>query len=123
MSEISEESYLALRNRLSEVQKEIEIARKREFDAVVMSVRRVISEYGITQRDIFGRTKLDGNRDNRFGRVVVKYRHPETGETWTGRGRPPRWIAGKEYAQFLIQPGESASRPVVHASAGTEMPR
>jgi DNA-binding protein H-NS len=23
----------------------------------------------------------------------VKYRHPETGETWSGRGRMPKWLA------------------------------
>ncbi|RBL79178.1 H-NS histone family protein [Streptomyces cavourensis] len=39
--------------------------------------------------------------------VAPKYRHPETGETWTGRGRPARWLAEAEAAgfdrsQFLI---------------------
>ena len=39
--------------------------------------------------------------------VAVKYRHPETGETWTGRGKPPRWLAaeiaaGKAKEQFYI---------------------
>jgi DNA-binding protein H-NS len=28
--------------------------------------------------------------------VPVKYRHPQTGETWTGRGRSPRWIVDAE---------------------------
>ena len=28
--------------------------------------------------------------------VPVKYRHPETGDTWTGRGRTPRWIVEAE---------------------------
>ena len=39
--------------------------------------------------------------------VAVKYRHPETGETWTGRGKPPRWLAaeiaaGKTKEQFHV---------------------
>ncbi|WP_429500929.1 H-NS family nucleoid-associated regulatory protein (plasmid) [Robbsia andropogonis] len=31
------------------------------------------------------------------------YRDPETGWTWSGRGKPPKWIAGRDYDQFLIQ--------------------
>jgi DNA-binding protein H-NS len=100
-----EESYVSLKTRLKEVQAEMELARKREFEAVLVSIRRMVSEYGITARDIFGRRKLDGGRDNRFGRVKAKYRNPETGETWTGRGRPPRWILGRTYDEFLIRPG------------------
>lgn len=23
---------------------------------------------------------------------TIKFRHPETGQTWTGRGKPPGWI-------------------------------
>ena len=39
--------------------------------------------------------------------VPPKYRHPNTGETWTGRGRPPRWLSAEESSgadrdQFLI---------------------
>jgi len=40
--------------------------------------------------------------------VPPKYRHPETGDTWTGRGKPPKWITaaeaeGKKRDDFLIQ--------------------
>lgn len=30
--------------------------------------------------------------------VPVKYRHPKTGECWTGRGKAPRWITAAEAA-------------------------
>lgn len=26
------------------------------------------------------------------GKVKVKYRHPQSGEEWTGRGRKPKWV-------------------------------
>ncbi|KAG1425937.1 hypothetical protein G6F57_023351 [Rhizopus arrhizus] len=37
-----------------------------------------------------------------------KYRHPQTGETWSGRGKAPRWLAAEEAAgatrdSFLIK--------------------
>lgn len=43
-----------------------------------------------------------------LGKVAPKYRNPaNTGETWTGRGKQPRWLAaytaeGKKLEDFLI---------------------
>jgi DNA-binding protein H-NS len=42
-------------------------------------------------------------------KVPIKSRHPDTGETWTGRGKAPRWITGieaegKKREDFLIEP-------------------
>lgn len=39
--------------------------------------------------------------------VPIKFRHPETGATWTGRGRTPRWIveaeaAGTDRSSFAV---------------------
>jgi DNA-binding protein H-NS len=35
---------------------------------------------------------------------VAKYRDPASGKTWTGRGKPPLWIAGVEDREpFLIK--------------------
>jgi DNA-binding protein H-NS len=39
--------------------------------------------------------------------VPVKYKHPNTGATWTGRGKPPRWVveaeaAGQSRNDFLV---------------------
>jgi DNA-binding protein H-NS len=110
MTRSVEESLGSLQSRLLAIQAEIEAVRRRELDAVLLSVRQAVAEYGFTERDIFGRRKLDGGRDNRFGRVMAKYRNPETGATWTGRGRAPRWIQGKCYASFLIGADVSAGR-------------
>ena len=39
---------------------------------------------------------------------VVKYRNPDTGETWSGRGRMPKWLAlaeqsGQSREEFLAK--------------------
>lgn len=51
-----------------------------------------------------------------LGKVAPKYRNPDNPEeTWTGRGRQPRWLAaftanGRNADEFLIdQPGNQAS--------------
>jgi DNA-binding protein H-NS len=36
------------------------------------------------------------------GKVAAKYRDPATGQTWTGRGKAPKWIDGKDRSAFLI---------------------
>jgi DNA-binding protein H-NS len=36
-------------------------------------------------------------------KVAPKYRNQATGETWTGRGKPPKWIQGQDRDQFLIR--------------------
>lgn len=36
------------------------------------------------------------------GAAAAKFRNPETGETWSGRGREPAWIKGKNRDDFLI---------------------
>ena len=39
------------------------------------------------------RKLLDGRRKGKVGGVAVKYRDPKNPEnTWTGRGRTPRWL-------------------------------
>ena len=80
---------------------QIEEARKRELADAVAQVRKLIAEYGLTAQDVFpsGR-KSAGSRAG--GKVPPKYRDPATGQTWTGRGKVPNWIDGKDRTQFLI---------------------
>lgn len=33
----------------------------------------------------------------------VRYRDPISGATWSGRGRPPRWLDGKEREKFAVK--------------------
>jgi DNA-binding protein H-NS len=45
----------------------------------------------------------------KLGKVAPKYRNPDNaGETWAGRGKPPRWLAtyldqGRQIEEFLIR--------------------
>ncbi|WP_438947144.1 H-NS family nucleoid-associated regulatory protein [Trinickia soli] len=36
------------------------------------------------------------------GASQAKYRDPVSGATWSGMGREPRWIAGKDRTAFAI---------------------
>lgn len=52
------------------------------------------------------------------GPVAPKYRDPTTGETWTGRGKPPKWLAahlakGNSKEAFLIASESVAPAQVI----------
>jgi DNA-binding protein H-NS len=36
-------------------------------------------------------------------KVAAKFRNPETGDTWSGRGREPNWLKGKNREDFKLQ--------------------
>jgi DNA-binding protein H-NS len=53
------------------------------------------------------KTKSIKGQKGRSGKVVAKYRHPTTGETWSGRGVTAGWLAaeikaGKKKEDYLI---------------------
>jgi DNA-binding protein H-NS len=69
--------------RAQELMRQAEEARRREIAEVVESIRATMREYSITLDDIQPRkTKAV---------VPAKYRD-QAGNTWSGRGKRPRWL-------------------------------
>ena len=62
----------------------------------VAEARALIQEHGLTAADVFPAAKAKASVG------APKYRDPATGVTWTGRGKPPNWINGKDRTPFLI---------------------
>jgi DNA-binding protein H-NS len=83
------------------LEKAIAQARQNEIAAAVTKVRELVAEFGLTAQDVFpGRAPRGAGKPT--SKVAAKYRDPATGQTWTGRGKPPKWIDGKDRTQFLI---------------------
>ena len=102
-------SYKDLLKQREELERQISDARKRETTDAVSQVRSMIADFGLTPQDIFpaggGKNRASGPAPGtRTGaKVAPKYRNPETGATWTGRGKAPKWIDGKERSKFAIK--------------------
>ncbi|MGC8073787.1 H-NS family nucleoid-associated regulatory protein, partial [Salmonella enterica] len=64
----------------------------------IAAARALIQEHSLTAADVFPAAKPKGSVG------APKYRDPATGATWTGRGKPPNWINGKDRAPFQITP-------------------
>ena len=64
-----------------------------------------------------------------YPRVLPKYRNPaQPAETWSGRGRQPRWLvaqlrSGKKIDEFRIQPSSGRARPTNAARKGARPKR
>lgn len=84
------------------LEKAIAEARQNEISAAVAKVREIVAEYGLTAQDVFPGRAGKSSSPKAASKVAAKYRDPATGQTWTGRGKAPKWIDGKDRAQFAI---------------------
>jgi DNA-binding protein H-NS len=85
--------YKELRAQAQELLKQAEVARRAESAAVVADIRAKMGEYGITVEDL-----KRGLKQPKGAASAARYRNPATGETWSGRGRAPKWMVQEEAA-------------------------
>jgi DNA-binding protein H-NS len=86
--------------KIAELQQLAEAARKNEIAGAKAQIATIMKEYGLTVEDLGG-AKAQAVKARIP--VAAKYRNDVTGETWTGRGRSPKWLEGKEKDQHLIK--------------------
>ncbi|MBB1625655.1 H-NS family nucleoid-associated regulatory protein [Achromobacter sp. UMC71] len=115
---MARETYAALQAKIekeiNKLQKKAEVLQTKRRKPVIASIITSMREYDITPEEIaaaFGsgkparaatpagrrKTGAAARPANAAKRAVApKYRHPQTGETWSGRGKAPRWLAAEE---------------------------
>ena len=100
------------------------LSKRKPITVVRQKVTRLAKNEGYTIAELFGATtppatrtpKAAGAKPARpaktrkvLGKVAPKYRNPDNAsETWTGRGKQPRWLAaqtgqGRKLDEFLIK--------------------
>lgn len=95
------QSYKDLLQQREALEQAIAAARQREISQAVAKVRELVAEFGLTAQDVFpGRGAKAATKS--VSKVAAKYRDPATGQTWTGRGKAPKWIEGKDRSPFVI---------------------
>lgn len=92
-------TYKQLTAQLEKLQKEMEQAREQEITKAIADIKQQIADYGITAEELGFASKTHAPRK---AALPPKYRNPKTGETWSGRGRAPGWLAGKNREKFLV---------------------
>jgi DNA-binding protein H-NS len=95
-------SYKELLAQREALEQAIAQARQNEISTAVAKVRELVAEYGLTTQDIFPSRGAKVSATKSTSKVAAKYRDADTGQTWTGRGKAPKWIEGKDRAPFVI---------------------
>jgi DNA-binding protein H-NS len=94
------------------------IERKRVFALPFLTAE--FAELGINLSELTDSRKAN---QKKVTSIAPRYRNPETGETWSGRGNAPKWIDGQDRNQYLIAEqapsaiADSASEQVVTSVA------
>jgi DNA-binding protein H-NS len=93
-------SYQELLDQRAQLEADIAAARAAERRAAIVEIRRLMSEHHIVTHEILPRRAA---RRARAREGAVLYQDPASGATWSGRGRPPRWLAGKERELYRVK--------------------
>jgi len=111
-------TYSAIKAEIAKLEKQAEALRKTEVAGIVSKIKAAIAAYALTAADLgLGRSpakaalpsKAKSSKKTTTTTGVPKYRDPKTGKTWTGRGKPPAWIAGaRNRVPYLID-GQAAN--------------
>ena len=102
---------------IAEAERQREARRESGKKVLVEEFRAKAAAMGVSLEELLGssaqtdRPAAKGRRDRKGALAaspVIKYRNPDTGETWSGRGRMPRWMAlaeerGRSREEFLAK--------------------
>lgn len=114
-----------IQSQIEKLQKQANDIKAKEFDKTIEEIVAKMQAFGITQKDLQAamarggksragakspaKVRQDKGRAGKTGTVTVaaKYRGPN-GESWSGRGLTPRWLAsllaqGKQKEEFVIK--------------------
>jgi DNA-binding protein H-NS len=92
-------SYADLKAQIAALEKKAAQVRDTEIAAAKQQIREIMQTYGLTVADLGSTAKVAQVRKP----VPAKYRDTATGEEWTGRGRAPKWLDGKNKDDYLIK--------------------
>jgi DNA-binding protein H-NS len=92
-------SYKQLTAQLEKLHKEVAAARDKEVAQAIADIKAMIAEYEITPEELGFSNRAATPKKKP---LPARYVNPKTGETWSGRGRAPGWLAGKTRERFLI---------------------
>ncbi|OYU10788.1 MAG: histone [Comamonadaceae bacterium PBBC1] len=96
------QSYKELLQQREALEQAIAQARQNEISSAVAKIRELVAEYELTAQDVFPGRAAKSQAIKSPSKVAAKYRDSATGQTWTGRGKAPKWIEGKDRTPFII---------------------
>lgn len=94
-------TYQEFQEQIAKLQSLAEEVRQADITAARKQVRDLMQKHNLSIADLTAVPKK-ASSTAKSGSVKAKYRDPESGKLWTGRGRAPRWLDGRNKDDFLI---------------------
>ena len=90
-------TYKEIQAKIEDLQRQAAAQRENELGTAIQRIREMMAEYGISVNDLQTTKKGAGKKP-----ATIQFRNAETGDTWSGRGRMPNWLAGKDKEKFRV---------------------
>jgi DNA-binding protein H-NS len=89
-----------------DIANEIQTKREAKKHILLQQFQQLLSAEGLTLDDVIGAKRR--GRPRKRGTPPVKFRDPDTGRGWSGRGRKPVWLterlqAGSQLEDFAVE--------------------
>lgn len=96
---------------VNELRKQMDAHRKNERTQAIAAAKELIMSHDLSAADLGFSGKAAAKRTttgDKRNSVAPKYQDPDSGKTWTGRGKTPAWLStqvasGRDKQEFLIQ--------------------
>jgi DNA-binding protein H-NS len=141
----SYQKYLEIQEQIKQLQEEAKVLMQEGRNKAITDIKALLAVYEIRADEVgFAvppsppkRERKPEKRRDRTPKGEPKYRDPDSGATWTGSGRTPKWLEGKNHEDFLILIDKPAPAPTysptpspavdashaVHSMASATMPQ
>ncbi len=127
---MSRTSYSAEKTRIQKemqkLEKKMQQLKNKQRKPVITGIVRSMHEYDITPEEIAaafnrkssGRKTAGARKTTVKAPIPPKYKNPQTGATWSGRGKAPRWIADAE-ASGISRETFAIDKPAIVGTVNT----
>ena len=85
-------SYQEILSQIEDLKRKAEGVRQQEMAGAIAEIKQLMAQFGISAEDLGLAGRSVTGKSKSRGSVAAKYRDPASGNTWTGRGRRPRWV-------------------------------
>lgn len=92
-------TYQELQDQIAKLRQDAEEVRLKEIEGAIAQIKALMNDYGITIRDIESSARRKGSKTGSLSNVQFK---DDAGNTWSGRGRMPAWLKGKDKEKFRV---------------------
>lgn len=96
-------TYQEYQEQIAKLQILAEQARRNEIGEARRQILDLMQKNNLSAADFVSAAEKPATLGKKTGNVQAKYRDPSSGQTWSGRGRSPRWLDGKNRVDFLIK--------------------